>query len=324
MTLRTQGLDAHLSRRSLLRAASVATAFAGTATASIALPRDPMREDDPWFRISLAEWSLHRTLNAPASKGSMTNLDFPGVARDQFGVEGVEYVNSFFRSPDRSGKVVRRGTDFGYLADLRDACKDARVESVLIMVDGEGQLADQDDGKRRNAVENHFKWIAAAAYLGCHSIRVNAGGGGTREEQGERAADSLVRIARVGADYDINVIVKNHGGLSSDGNWLADVMKRANNDRVGTLPDFGNFHDYDRYQGVTDLMPFAKAVSAKSHDFDEAGNETKTDYLRIMKIVKDAGYKGWVGIEYEGGRLAEAAGIMATKKLLERVRAELA
>jgi len=128
----------------------------------------------------------------------------------------------------------------------------------------------------------------------------------------------------VGADYDINVIVENHGGLSSDGGWLADVMKRANNDRVGTLPDFGNFHEYDRYQGVTDLMPYAKAVSAKSHDFDEAGNETKTDYLRIMKIVKDAGYTGWVGIEYEGGRLDEAAGIVATRKLLERVRAELA
>ena len=324
MTLRTRKLDADLTRRSLLKAASAATAMAATATAAGAFPRRSMEEDDPWFRISLAEWSLHRTLRMPAANGGITNLEFPGVARDSFGIEAVEYVNAFFRSPGPGGEDVARGTDFGYLSDLRGACADADVKSLLIMVDGEGQLADEDDAKRRTAVENHFKWVAAAAFLGCHSIRVNAGGGGSAEAQAERAADSLVRIARVGDDYDINVIVENHGGLSSNGAWLAGVMKRANNERVGTLPDFGNFYDYDRYQGVTDLMPYAKAVSAKTHDFDEAGNETKTDYVRMLEIVKKAGYTGWVGIEYEGGAPDETAGIMATKKLLERARAELA
>ncbi len=280
--------------------------------------------DDPWFKISLAEWSLHRTLRKPTNEGGIRNLDFPGVAKQQFGCDGVEYVNAFFHSPGPDGKDVRRGTDFGYLSDLNAACADAGVESLLIMVDGEGSLADADDARRRDAIENHFKWVSAAAYLGCHSIRVNAAGDGAPEEQAERAADSLRRIARVSADYDIDVIVENHGGLSSDGAWLADVMKRADHPRVGTLPDFGNFYEYDRYQGVTDLMPYAKAVSAKSHDFDESGNETKSDYMRMLQIVKDAGYKGWVGIEYEGGGLDETAGILATKALLERVRTALA
>lgn len=277
----------------------------------------------PWFKISLAEWSLHRTLRKSTSEGGITNLDFPGVAKQQFGCAGVEYVNAFFRSPDAEGKDVARGTDFGYLAELNAACSDAGVESLIIMVDGEGNLADADDARRRDAIENHFKWVSAAAFLGCHSIRVNAAGDGKPEEQAARAADSLRRIARVSGDYNIDVIVENHGGLSSDGAWLSDVMKRADHPRVGTLPDFGNFYEYDRYQGVTDLMPFAKAVSAKSHDFDESGNETKSDYTRMLQIVKDAGYRGWVGIEYEGGGLDETAGILATKALLERVRTEL-
>lgn len=319
------GSSLDLTRRDVLKATSAAAAASLAAPALASAPiRTAMEEDEPWFRISLAEWSLHKTLWKSKDDGGITNLEFPAVARGRFGVEGIEYVNSFFKSKDAKGNDVGRGTDFGYLSDLRAACSEAGVESLIVMVDGEGQLADEDDGKRRDAVENHFKWLAAAAFLGCHSIRVNAGGGGTPEAQAERAADSLLRIARVGADYDVNVIVENHGGLSSDGAWLSGVMKRCNHERVGTLPDFGNFYEYDRYQGVTDLMPFAKAVSAKSHDFDEKGDETKTDYRRMLQIVKDAGYRGWVGIEYEGGRLSEDDGILATKKLLERVRAELA
>jgi len=308
------------TRREVLRAASAATAAAAVTGATLA--RDPMEAQEPWFRISLAEWSLHRALRNDGP-GRITNLEFPGVAKG-LGIEGVEYVNSFFKTPGRDGGMVWRGTDFGYLNDLRGACGDAGVESLLIMVDGEGQLADEDDGRRRDAVENHFKWVAAAAYLGCHSIRVNAGGGGTPEQQAERAADSLKRIARVSDAYDINVIVENHGGLSSDGAWLAGVMRRCDHPRVGTLPDFGNFYEYDRYQGVEDLMPFAKAVSAKSYAFDDAGNETKIDYGRMMRIVRDAGYRGWVGVEYEGGDPDERAGITATRELLERLRKELA
>ncbi len=302
----------------------------GGASSGTSAERQERRSDptDAWFRISLAQWSLHRMLRQPATEGGITNLDFPGVARRNFGVDGIEYVNQFFRSPDASGELRWRGADFGYLKDLADAVRDAEVTSLLIMVDGEGQLADEDDGRRRAAVENHFKWVAAAAFLGCHSIRVNAGGGGTADEQAERAADSLVRIARVSDAYDIDVIVENHGGLSSSGEWLAGVMRRADHPRVGTLPDFGNFrigegNVYDRYKGVEELMPFAKAVSAKSHDFDVDGHEVHTDYRKMMQIVKDAGYRGWVGIEYEGGGISESEGILATKALLERTRDEL-
>lgn len=202
---------------------------------------------------------------------------------------------------------------------------------MLIMCDGEGELGDPDDGKRTQAVENHHGWIEAAKFLGCHSIRVNAatGGKGSFEEQQDRAADGLRRLAEFGAQHQINVIVENHGSLSSNGNWLSGVMKKVNLPNCGTLPDFGNFtirpgEEYDRYQGVQELMPFARGVSAKSYDFDEQGNETRIDFRRMIKIVLTAGYRGYVGVEYEGGRLDEYAGVRATKKLLETVFAELA
>ena len=307
------------SRRTVMRGGAAGAAMALAAPAAALRGRGAWTEEE-WFKVSLAEWSLHRTLRKSKGDGGITNLEFPAFAKTACGVDGIEYVNAFFKSPGKGGEMIARGHDFGYLRDLDGAVSDAGVESLLIMVDGEGQLADADDGRRRDAVENHFKWVAAAAFLGCHSIRVNAGGTGGRDEMAARAADSLRRIARVSDHYDINVIVENHGGLSSDGAWLADVMKRADHARVGTLPDFGNFYEYDRYQGVEDLMPFAKAVSAKSYEFDESGNETKIDYPRMLKIVKDAGYRGWIGIEYEGKNGDEVAGIQATRTLLERLR----
>jgi L-ribulose-5-phosphate 3-epimerase len=204
------------------------------------------------------------------------------------------------------------------------------VTSLLIMVDGEGSLGHADTAQRNKAVQNHHKWANAARFLGCHSIRVNAAttGDGSYEEKQKLAADGLRSLSEYGAKHGLNVIVENHGGLSSNGAWLAGVMKIVDLPNCGTLPDFGNFNIgggkvYDRYTGVAELMPFAKAVSAKSHDFDAEGNETHTDYRRMMKIVLDAGYRGYVGIEYEGSKHGEAEGIIATKKLLETVRAEL-
>ena len=203
------------------------------------------------------------------------------------------------------------------------------------MVDGEGALGDPDDAKRKQAIENHYPWVTAAKFLGCHSIRVNAQSSGSYEDQLSLAADGLNRLTEFAAKHNLNVIVENHGGLSSNGKWLAAVMKKVDNPRCGTLPDFGNFcldwnrreepdAWYDRYQGVKELMPFAKAVSAKSHDFDDSGNETHTDFRRMMKIVLDADYHGYVGVEYEGEKLSEVDGIKATKRLLEKVRKELA
>jgi len=270
---------------------------------------------DLLFRISLAQWSLHRTLRA----GELDNLDFPRVTRSDYGLDAVEYVNTFFKD---------KAEDEAYLADLKGRCQDHGVWSLLIMCDGEGAIGDPDPAGRTRAVENHYRWVEAARFLGCHSIRVNAQSRGSRQEQRELAADGLRRLTEFAADREINILVENHGGLSSDGSWLAGVMRAVDHPRCGTLPDFGNFriaedHWYDRYTGVRELMPFARAVSAKSHAFDEEGNEREMDYVRLMRIVLDAGYRGYVGIEYEGTELSEAEGILATKALLERVRETL-
>jgi len=269
----------------------------------------------PLFDISLAEWSLHRMLRA----GDITNLDFPGIARKQFEIGAIEYVNAFFKD-----KVQ----DTEYLAELKTRCDTEGVRSLLIMCDGEGALGDADEAQRTIAVENHYRWIEAAKFLGCHSIRVNAQSSGTWDEQRDRAADGLRRLSEFGAEHELNVIVENHGGLSSNGAWLAEVMKQVDHPMCGTLPDFGNFdlgNDewYDRYQGVTELMPYAKAVSAKSYEFGDDGSELRTDYIRMMTIVLDAGYRGFVGVEYEGDQLGEFEGISATKSLLEHCREEL-
>ncbi|QDV26244.1 sugar phosphate isomerase/epimerase family protein [Aureliella helgolandensis] len=263
------------------------------------------------FRISLAEWSLHRTLRS----GKLDNLDFAKTAKEEFKINAVEYVNQFFKD---------KAEDKNYLGELKLRHDDFGVKCPLIMIDGEGALGDPDDAKRTAAVENHYKWVEAAKFLGCHSIRVNAQSNNDYEEAKKLAADGLRRLSEFGAKHDINIIVENHGGLSSNGKWLAETISSVGLDNCGTLPDFGNFHDYDRYQGVTETMPFAKSVSAKSHDFDAEGNETKTDYTKMMKIVLDAGYHSWVGIEYEGSKLDEYAGIKATKKLLMKVRREFA
>jgi sugar phosphate isomerase/epimerase len=262
----------------------------------------------PWFEISLAQWSLHKTL----FQGVMTNLDFPVVARRDYGIGGVEYVNQFFKD---------KATDSRYLTELKNRCKNEGVRSVLIMCDGEGATGDPDAAKRKQAAENHFRWVDAAKFLGCHSIRVNAYSTGTREEQAKLCADGLAMIGAYASKHRINVIVENHGGLSSHGDWLTDVMRRVNMKNVGTLPDFGNFYEYDRYKGTEEMMAFAKGVSAKSNDFDANGNELTKDYARLLKIVKGAGYRGYVGIEYEGQNLSEDDGIRATKALLERLRA---
>ena len=272
----------------------------------------------PAFKISLAQWSLHKALFAK----QMKNTDFPVMAKKDFGIDGVEWVNQFWKD---------KATDAAYVAELKKICEGEGVTSVLIMCDGEGHLGDPDDAARGKAVDNHKKWIEAAKTLGCHSIRVNAhtAGKGTREEQAKRAVDGLRRLSEVAAPYQIGVIVENHGQLSSDGGWLAGVMKDVGLKNCGTLPDFGNFRldgnaEYDRYKGVDELMPYAKGVSAKSHDFNEAGEETHTDYHKMLDIVvKKHGWHGFVGIEYEGSKLGEVEGIKATKALLEKVRATL-
>lgn len=305
-----------LSRREFLARGAVAGAVLAAATRSPLVAAEDSKE---LFKISLAQWSLHRAFGRGA-KARLDPLQFAAITKKEYGIEAVEYVNQFYASKKK---------DDDYLKDLKKVADDNGVRSVLIMCDGEGNLGDADTKKRATAVDNHKRWVEWAKFLGCHSIRVNAYSTGTFDEQLERAADGLRKLSEFGATHQINVIVENHGGLSSNGEWLAAVMKKVDHKFCGTLPDFGNFRladgkEYDRYKGVDEMMPFAKGVSAKSHDFDDKGNETKTDYRKMMDIViRKHKYHGFVGIEYEGGKLSEPEGIKATKKLLEAVRAEM-
>ncbi|QJW89997.1 TIM barrel protein [Spirosoma taeanense] len=267
----------------------------------------------PFFAISLAEWSLHRTLQA----GKLTNLEFPAKAKNDFGISAVEYVDQFFKD---------KAKDQPYLSELKKRTGDLGVRNVLIMVDTAGPLADTDDAKRKQGVESHYQWVDAARFLGCHSIRVNLRGKGSAEDVAKASIDGLGRLAEYGAKNMIGIIVENHGGYSSDGKWLTNVIRQINNPYAGTLPDFDNFKlnetsVYDRYLGVEEMMPFANGVSAKSRDFDAQGNETTIDYPRMLQIAKKgktSAFKGYIGIEYSGNRLSEDDGIRATKQLLER------
>ena len=287
-------------------------------------------ETTPDFEISLAQWSLHKTYFGGAPdwaefgrlleedpdamlKGELDPFDFPKVAAG-YGINCIELVNTFYFS-----KVA----DMEYWAKFKANCEEAGVTVGLIMCDALGNLGDSDPEARMATVENHKPWVDVAAFLGAKTIRVNAAGEGTAEEVAANAVDGLSKLGEYGASKGINVVVENHGGYSSDGKWLSGVMTKVGMDNVGTLPDFGNFYEYDRYLGMEELMPFAKGVSAKSNVFDAEGNEANMDYLRIMKIVKASGFKGYVGIEYEGAELSEDEGIIATKALLEKVFAEL-
>ncbi len=266
------------------------------------------------YPISLAQWSLHRALY----DGRLDPLEFPRVTRTEYGLKAVEYVNSFYRD-----------LPAGWARELKSRCNAEGVRSLLIMCDGEGRIGDPDPAARQTTIENHMPWLEAAKELGCHSIRVNAASEGSRAEQSRLAADGLRRLAERAEPFGLSVLVENHGGVSSDGGWLAATIRAADHPGLGTLPDFGNWQlseseRYDPYRGLTELMPLARAVSAKSHDFGPDGEETGLDYGRLLRIVRDSGYEGWIGIEYEGQRLSEPEGIRATKALLERTLAGMA
>ena len=306
-----------LSRRSFLQAAG-AVVLAG--------PVVRAKEPAAPYKISLAQWSHNKAFFGRGNVEKQDPLRFAEIAKG-YGIAGIEYVNQFYKDKKH---------DEAYLKDLKKAADDNGVTSVLIMCDGEGNLGNPDEKARGTAVDNHVRWIEWAKYLGCHSIRVNAASDwkkGFAETQ-KLAADGLRKLSEIGEQHGINVIVENHGGLSSHGGWLAGVMKLVDHPRCGTLPDFGNFNigkldavtetSYDKYKGVDELMPFAKGVSAKSYGFDEQGNETSIDFQRMMElVVKKHNYHGWVGIEYEGSKHSEPDGIRATKRLLETIAQEL-
>jgi sugar phosphate isomerase/epimerase len=276
--------------------------------------------DDAPLKLSLAQWSIHRALE----KGTLKAENFASIAKNDFGISAIEYVNGFYKE---------KSTDEKFWHTLKQSAENLGVKSLLIMVDDEGDLGHLNKEERKKSVENHYKWVNAAKILGCHSIRVNAFGDGAKDAVQEAIIESMSALCTYAAKEKINVIIENHGLYSADGKWVAGVMKKVNMSNCGTLPDFGNWctnakwgstqdnkctEVYDRYQGVNDMLPFAKGVSAKSYAFDSQGEETIIDYTKMLKLVKAAEFKGHIGVEYEGNQLSEPDGIRATKSLLEK------
>lgn len=344
----------NLKRRRFLAAASGLPTAAFVASCSREVESeadDEVGTDAPRYEISLAQWSMHRTLRA----GDLDNLDWPAFTRETFGIDAVEWVNQFFFEEHETLGYQPKSGD--YLAEMKRRCDDAGVRSLLIMCDRVGNLGDPDAAKRTAAIEGHYAWLDAASLLGCHSLRVNAASDPalTPEEQADLCIDGLRRLSERALGHGLNVIVENHGGYSSNGAWLAKVLTNVAMDNCGSLPDYGNFYvvrnrgnaeqyerqkalysddpnlvedehglAYDRYQGMRDLMPFARGVSAKAHDFDEHGNEIHTDFFKMQRIIDESGFSGHIGFEYEGREIGEVEGIRMTQALLERAIASVA
>ncbi len=297
-------ISSDTNRRQFLIKSSIAAA-----AAALGKPATAQNEKKASFRISLAQWTINKELKS----GKIDNLDFAKVAHDH-GIFAVEYVNQFF---------MKKANDENYLAQMKQRADDHGVKSLLIMCDREGKIGDPNTAKRNQTVDNHRKWIDAAKFLGCHSIRVNAGSAGTWEEQVKLASDGLSQLTAIGAEHDINVIVENHGGLSSNADWLSEVITAVNHDRCGTLPDFGNFkinekESYDSYKGIAKLMRWAKGVSVKDVVWSDDSVQSPLDYDRMLKIVVEAGFNGYCGIEHGGFE-----GLNKSREALEAARERL-
>jgi len=311
-----------ISRRIFLKQSALA---AGSLTALSALGSPSSSESD--IKISLAEWSFNRALYA----GKIDHLDFPLIASRDFGIKAVEYVNGFFGGKKMDFREA--GKNAQYLNELLKRSKDAGVFNHLLMVDDEGPLSSTATKERLEGVENHRKWIEAAKILGCLSVRVNLHGEGAADDRKKAAVDSLGRLGEFAKPLGLNVVVENHGSVTSNAEWVVDVMKQVNMPNIGTLPDFGNWclthpwgtiqdgckETYDIYRGIKLLLPWAKGVSAKTYDFDAAGEQSLLDYSKLISIVKESGFRGYMGLEYEGTQQKdEYEGVRKTQKLVKK------
>ena len=327
-----------LNRRDFLTTAVMGAAGIGLAAAipNYLYAKSHTNKDELFFKLALSQFSLASQFWSK----KLDPLDFPAKTKKDFGIEGLDYCSMFFAD---------KAKDTQFLTELKKRSADNGCYNLRIMVDGEGVLGDPNATERIKAIEKHYKWIDAAALLGCPMIRVNVEGEGKPDEVAKAAEDSLAKLIEYGSKSKVDVIVENHVGISCNGDWLAGVMKSLNNKHCGTLADFGNFcinrtkpeaqtidaymktkclEEYDRYKGITELMPYAKGVHAKTHLFDADGNDTETDFNKMFSIIKKSGFTGWVSIEYEGGLfkmyapeskyLDDDAGVLATKKLVER------
>ena len=302
-----------------------ATAFGSFATFNNKMSNVSYSSTDiPFFRLSLAQWSLHKAIEG----GKLNPYDFAAKASD-LGFEGVEYVSQLYTDVMKSKNKPAALKNF--IATSNAKAKEHDIENVLIMIDEEGDLAVSNKLERTTAINNHKAWIETAAAMDCHSIRINLFGENNEEKWKDYSADSMRQLGEYGAAFNVNILVENHGYLSSNSALVMEMLEQVNLANCGTLPDFGNFclereggerwdtkciREYDRYKGVEELLPKAFAVSAKSHDFDAEGNEINTDYSRMLSLVKKSGYTGFIGVEYEGEKMNEIDGILATKNLL--------
>ncbi|MGZ3998987.1 MAG: sugar phosphate isomerase/epimerase family protein [Mucilaginibacter sp.] len=325
-----------INRRIFIKNAAIGAAGVGVAASFPQLLF--AGEKELFFKLAISQFSF---ANQFWTK-KLDPLDFAAKSKE-LGIPGLDYCSMFFAD---------KAKDQTYLAELKKRAVDNGSYNLRIMIDGEGVLGQLDEPTRLKAVENHYKWMDAAATLGCPMIRVNVEGDGDKDAVAKAAVDSLGRLIEYGRKQNVDVIVENHIGISCNAGWLAGVMKQVNSPHCGTLADFGNFcinrtkpetndiagymktkclEEYDRYKGITELMPFAKGVHAKTHLFDTAGNDTETDFYKMFKIIKESGFKGWVSIEYEGGLfkmykpdspyLGDYEGVAATKKLVEKAGA---
>ncbi len=309
------------SRRNFIR-----QSLAGAGTIMIASSFRSFGNPEPEIQVSLAEWSFHRAIES----GKMDHLDFPARAMNEFGISAVEYVNGFFGGKKMDFREAAKNKD--YLNELLKRSRDAGVVNHLLMCDDEGPLSAPGQKERRESVDNHKKWLDASKILQCRTMRVNLHGEGTSDDRRKASVDSLGRLGEYAKPLNLNVVVENHGSVTSNADWLVDVMKQVNMENVGLLPDFGNFcithpwgtiqegcdEKYDIYKGIQQMLPYAKGVSAKTYDFDGNGEQPLLDYKRLLGIVKSSGFKGYIGVEFEGINQSEEEGIRNTQLLLKK------
>lgn len=283
------------------------------------------------YKLSLAQWSFNKSFKY----GDVSPYEFAKMA-SELDFEGLEYVSQLYtdvmESDDKAAAIE------AFVEKNNTLAAQYKMKNVLIMIDDEGDLSTTDEERRLEAIENHKLWIEAAHKMECSSIRLNLHGENDVALWTENSVSSLKALSEFAKPLNVNIIVENHGGNSSNANLLMNVINQVNYENCGTLPDFGNFclskdwgslkenkcnNPYDPYLGVSEMMPKAFGVSAKAYDFDASGNETILDYQKLLSIVKKAGYKGFIGVEYEGDHLSEEEGIIATKKLIEKTMSSL-
>jgi sugar phosphate isomerase/epimerase len=310
------------TRRGFMKKSSAAAM--SLAASAVGLSQHAAAQKKRSYGISLAAWSLHRTIGEGPGKRAM--LDMPQMAREEWDFDAIELVNNMLLTWEKP-----------YFDRLIKNAADQNVKILLIMVDGQGRIGGDTEEKRAEAVKKHSFWIDVAGDMGCHSIRMNWSGAARNvaEKPEElkafigRSVPGIRTLCDYGDKKNINVTIENHGGASSVPSALKKLIAAVDHERFGTLPDFGGFSrnddrsfKIDIYDAIDLLMTDAKAVSAKCYDFDDqTGLETTLDYPRLIEIVADKhDYTGYIGVEYEGRRQGEFDGIRACNELLKKLR----